>query len=163
MTLANHSQHPMELVYREYGGGRIVDGRRQRPKRDVDGYTKCKRRVLLHGALGPKRYRRTQRVLDIRGGAAMEIEQRLVHGDKIAHLGHEFDDTIRSLGHSHEQLEINRQNNSRCPFVLNEVVRWGEFAALAFGRVGTETRIRIYAFDNGEPFVAYVCQDTDRA
>lgn len=76
----------MELVYREYGGRRCVDGKRQRPKRDVDDYTKCKRRILLHGALRPRRFPGTQRALVNRVGAAMEIEQGLVHGDKIAHL-----------------------------------------------------------------------------
>jgi hypothetical protein len=54
------------------------------------------------GAVRSERDRRSQRLPVDRAGATVEVEERLVDRDKIAHLRDEFDRTVRSLGLSHE-------------------------------------------------------------
>jgi hypothetical protein len=53
LTLADHSQHPMELVNREYARRRIVDRWRKCLECNVDDNTKRKGGVLVHRAFRP--------------------------------------------------------------------------------------------------------------
>ena len=52
MTLPDHAEQALKLVYGEDGGRRIVDGFRQRLDRDIDDDPECEGRILLDGALG---------------------------------------------------------------------------------------------------------------
>ena len=93
----------------------------------------------------------------------MEVEQGFVHGNKVAHLGNEFDETARSLGFSLEQLKIDGKHDARCSLMPNDTIWRTEIEAVGCRAAGAATWIGIYGLNDSETVTAYVGQNTDRA
>jgi cell division protein FtsI/penicillin-binding protein 2 len=98
-----------------------------------------------------------------RTGVSVQVEKRLVDSNEIADLRDEFDGTVRSLGLSYEQSEIDRQNNARRSPMLDHAICRPEAEAFACANIGAERWIGINAFDHREPVATDVRQNADRA
>ena len=94
MSPAGSPQQTVKLIYRQYRRRRVIDRRRQCFEREVHYDAIGKGRVLLDRAFWPERDRCAQITLIDCGGAAVKIEQRLVHANKIADLRDEFDHAV---------------------------------------------------------------------
>ena len=68
---------------------------------------------------------------------------------------------LARFGLSHEQFEIDRQNDGRRSLMLNDPIRSTEIEAFAVPEIRAESWFGIHAFDDREPVVADVGQNTD--
>ena len=109
----------MNLIQRQHGGRRIVDGRRQGLVGDVHHDAKCETRILLHRALGTNGDTGTQCVGIDGTTAAAYAKQRIAPGHKIAHLRHQLDHGVSTFRHRQQIALAKRQHDARLPDVLD--------------------------------------------
>ena len=102
----------VNLVDGEDRGGRVVDGRRKPLGGDVHHDPEHEGRVLLQGAFLTHGDRLAQGVGRQGCSALKDPEQRVPNGDEIANLRHHFDDTVGTLGHGHQSLDVEGQDHA---------------------------------------------------
>jgi hypothetical protein len=113
LTPPDLQQQVLDVVEHLDGGGRVVDGRRERPDGDVDQDAEGEGRVLLDGPLPPEGEHAPQAPPQGRWRRPVDLDQDGPVGDEVADRVRQVEDAVAPAGQGQQPARVDRLDGLR--------------------------------------------------